>query len=316
MPPGRKYYGLARKSFRGIKPLGMSTRFPVLTFLAVGAICGAPGHAQINVTSPTTEWTTILYPGTFSDYPLDVQATSIDLDIVGDGDNPGFYSRFDNGGTDTLGTDGWLGFRLRLAGDQSPLGFSGQAWVGADVDGNGSLDIFIGTNASTISIHDAGTGANTSPSTTSIESTAVWSTAATADLYDWSPVSVSLDPPITHFDIDNDNKPDTDHFLTFVVPFAELVAAVETLTGLTAFNDASSLAYVAATASQGQTLNSDLNAVDGGVNSSISWTDLGGITPTLGVDGEPYAVPEPSLAALLLGLASLGIFVVRKRRPR
>ncbi len=272
--------------------------------------------AAIVVGSDSAIWTPVSYSNNVeTDYSGDTQANSVDLDIVGNASHPGFYTLFDNGGTTSVLTDGEVGFRLRMAGDQGQPTFGGQAWIGMDVDADGALDLFIGADKDFLSIHDAGTGANNSPSTTTIEAAPVWSQAVSQVNFLWTAVSPELDSNATSFDIDGATKPEPDFFLSFVVPFSELVDAVTTLTGVTTFDDTSPLAYIAATASQANSLNSDLNGVDGQVNSTITWTDLDGITPTVSVTGEPYSnVPEPATTALAAGI--LALLILMLRRPR
>ena len=43
--------------------------------------------------------------------------------------------------------------------------------------------------------------------------------------------------------------------------------------------------YVMGTATQANSFNQDLNGVNGGVNSSLTWADLGAITTPLNVTG-------------------------------
>lgn len=273
-------------------------------------------YASIPIASPTNLWKEIVYPGTTSDFVTDEQAKSIDRDLVGDADHAAFFTRFDDNSTEADRTDGEIAFRMRMAGDQPPPGFGGQMWIGADIDANGSLDIFIGANDSLISIHSAGTDLNISPNTTSVEATPFWSTPAVpGDNYLWTEVTPALDPDATNFDIDAVKKGSPDYFLTFKLSFNAFVVAVNTITPLTDFDDTAPLAYVAATASQGQTLNADLNGVDGGVNSSISWVDLDAISPQISVDGEIFNAPEPSATGLAIAGACLLTVLYFRRRP-
>ena len=272
-------------------------------------------YGSIPIASPTNLWRAIVYPGTTSDFVADEQAKSIDRDLVGDADHSAFYTRFDDNGTDADPTDGEVAFRLRMAGDQPPPGFGGQMWIGADVDGNGSLDIFIGANDAQIAIHAAGTDLNISPNTTSIEATPFWSTPAVpGDNFLWTEITPALDPDTTNFDIDAAKKGSPDYFLSFKLSFNAFVVAVNALTPVIDFDDSAPLAYVAATASQGQTLNADLNGVDGGVNSSISWVDLDALSPQITVDGEIFNAPEPSTTALAIACAGLLAVLWNRRR--
>src|SRR5688572_31126677 len=94
----------------------------------------AAAYAQINPTSPTTNWTAVLYPPsspTVPDPGSDQQTGSKEADIVGAASVASFYTKFFNGGTPSL-TDGQLAFRVRLAEEQTPPGFSTAAFVGID----------------------------------------------------------------------------------------------------------------------------------------------------------------------------------------
>lgn len=272
-------------------------------------------YAMIPVLSSSEDWAAVPYPNTQSDFYEDEQAKSVDRDIIGDEANPAFYTRFDDGGTADNLTDGEIAFRLRMAGDKPPEGFGGQAWIGADIDLDGTLDFFIGANDSFISIHAAGGDLNNSPSTTSIDSNPLWSIPTSNFNFSWTAVTAELDPTASSFNLDGGKKKGgEDFFLTFTLPFQEVVNAVETLTGVAFLDENSAIAYVAATASQGNTLNSDINGVNGGVKSSLTWGELGAISPALRMDGSLYSsVPEPRLAAIMASLSAL-IFVVHRRR--
>ncbi|HMP82532.1 MAG TPA: PEP-CTERM sorting domain-containing protein [Verrucomicrobiota bacterium] len=274
-------------------------------------------HAQILPNSPTTLWTPVLYGAnnpTIPDPASDQQTGSKESDIVGNTNHPSLFTRFYNGGTPSL-TDGQMAFRLRLAEEKNPVGYNGAAFIGMDGNGDGALDIFVGVNNSgssdMVGIWAAGTGANISPSTTTIANSAFRSYGQGTTNYGWTVVNATSDPLALTFDVDNGGA--ADRFLSFVVPFADVVAAMNSV-GIFGFNENSLLSYVAATATQANSLNQDLNGVNGGVNSSATWASLGALTLPYSASGAPALVPEPSMVSLLLlGISSLvGIRARRK----
>jgi hypothetical protein len=275
------------------------------------AVAGAALHlpAQISPTSPTTLWTAVAYPN--NNYPdpfSDQQTGGKESDIVGTTNTPSFYKRFDDGGTPANLTDGQLAFRLRLAQQDNPPGFTGAAFVGIDGNADGALDIFVGVNnqgsGNKVGIWDAGPGLNISPSTTTMASSPRFSYTPTTANYDWSAVSLTLDPGATTLDVDGGGK--TDYFLTWIVPFADVVSALAA-NGVAGFNQNTAMALVSATATQDNSLNQDLNGVAGSVNSSLTWTQLGAATFPYSADGiQP--VPEPGVLTLaLLTTAAVGL---------
>ena len=281
----------------------------LVVYVALCLSAGHPALAQIIPTSPTTLWTTILYPTnapTVPDPAGDQQTGSKEGDIVGNGLTPSLYTQFYNGGTPSL-TDGQIAFRFRLAEEKNPPGYSGFAFVGLDANNDGRLDLFVGVNNSgstaELGIYGPGTGANISPNTTSLINPAMTTYAETTANYSWTLVNATIDPVTLTFDVDNGGV--TDRFLTWVMPFAGLVNAFTTL-GILGINENSVVTYVAATATQANSLNQDINGVNGGVNSTTTWTALGGLSQPLTLQGT--ATPEPTAAMLLaLGLGVIGL---------
>jgi len=286
---------------------------PRLLLLLASAVLALNLRAQISPTSPTTIWTALAYPN--NNYPdpfSDQQTGGKESDIVGTVADAPFYKLFYDGGTPGNLTDGQLGFRLRLAQQDNPPGFSGAAFVGIDGDVDGALDIFVGVNnqgsGDNIAIWDAGAGLNTSPNTTTIVSPPRYSYAPTASNYNWSAVSLTLDPSATTLDMDAGGK--TDYFLTWVVPFADIVTGLVT-NGISGFNENTSMLLVSATATQDNNLNQDLNGVAGSLNSSLTWELLGAVTFPYSANGIT-PVPEPSSVTLAL----LAIAVIGRRSQR
>ncbi len=263
--------------------------------------------ASIDPSSPTVQWTEISYPTLQPDFADDQQTGITEADIVGDLANPAFYTIFDDQGNADP-SDDQIGFRVRLGADKNPLGFEHFFAVGLDVDLDGALDLFLGVdnsgNSDALGIFDAGTGANTSPSTTSIVSMELVSYTETAANYAFEPVTLTNDPAPTVLDMDADGN--TDHFLSFVIPFADVVAQL----GLPGFGPNSAVRYVAGTSTQPNALNQDLGGPDGGTSSSLTWEQLGAVSDTFTASGQP--VPEPDSAALL----AMGLVLLAAARPR
>ena len=266
------------------------------------------GAATIDPASPTTGWTEISYPLLLPDYSDDQRTGISEADIVGDAGNPAFYTAFDDAGTPST-TDGNIAFRVRIGADKNPSGFSQFMGVGLDADLDGAIDLFLAVensgNPDRVAIYDTGTGANTSPDTTSIDSSYLFSYSLSVANYDFQAVTATSDPTATSFDVDGDG--DTDHFLTWVVPFADVLTALaaQSITGI---DEDSTLRYVLGSSTQSNSLNQDLGGPNGGTNSTDTWEVLGAISNPISASGTPVSTPEPDTAALLsLGLVALAV---------
>lgn len=248
------------------------------------------------------------------DYLADQQTGTASGDIVGLESNYGMLVTFDDLGPLST-TDGILGFRLRLDASGGPTNkpaFDRVAWIGIDADINGSIDAFLGLNlqgsSSEIGIFAPGTGANTSPNTTSIASTAFQTYPLTTANYNYRPVDHTIDGGTLN-DVTTTTAGDPDYYVSFMVPFSDVVAFLNTKS--ISIDDTAPLRYVSATSTQTNSLNQDLGGVDGGVNSTTTWVDLGGFTQVVTADGN--LVPEPSTGLLAL-MATLGMCGLRRRQ--
>ena len=259
----------------------------------------------VDLTAPTTSWTAILYSNNNPDPSNDQQTGASEGDIVGNAAHPSAYTMFGDAGTPSL-TDGTLGFRIRLGADTNPIGFKTALFVGIDANSDGKLDLFLGVNnsgsADTIGIWNPGTGANVSPSTTSMVATPLVSYTPTASNYYWSPVTTTNDPSVgSATDLDGGGQ--NDYFLGFAIPFSDIVAQLAAA-GIT-FDQNSSLTYVVATATQANSLNQDLNGVSGSVNSSLTWSQLGVLSNPMtaaGMAAVPEINPAPWIGLLLVAV--------------
>ncbi len=262
------------------------------------------------VSQSSMAWTPLI--GNY-DYLADQQTGVPAGDIVGVGTNYGLLVTMNDNGT-AIRTDGTLGFRLRLdaaGGPANKPAFDRAAWIGIDADINGSVDVFLGLNmsgsATELGVYSPGTDANTSPSTTSIASTAYRPTTISASTYDYRPVDFANDGGTTN-DVTTTTAGDPDYYVSFMLPFADVVSF---LAGKSInITDQSPLRYVSATSTQGNSLNQDLGGVNGGVNSATTWVNLGGFTQTVYASGT--AVPEPS-GFMLMAMLSFPFVSLRRR---
>lgn len=273
----------------------------------------------MDVTSPTTTWTGIKYGGSNGfDPTVDQQTGSAEGDIVGSAQHASVYTYFADANTPST-TDGMLGFRIRLGEDSSPAGFKTAAFVGIITNAaSGKIDLFVGVNnsgsADAIGIFWPGSGANTSPSTTTI-SGAMISYTETALNYNWSPVNTTIDPSVgTATDLDGGGG--NDYFLTFAVPFSDIVAQLAAR-GITGINENSTFSYVIATSTQGNSLNQDLNGVPKNYNGALSWGALGALAdPTTPISAVPEGNAATFVSVLLAAVVAHQHFRISRKRRR
>jgi hypothetical protein len=281
--------------------------------LIVGGFGLKTAQAQL-LTASTSSWVPLKYGGSSTyDPSVDQQTGQRESDLVGTANLiPSFYTTFDPG-TSSL-TDGTIYFRSRHSEDSQSAGYSGYLWVGIDANADNILDIFVGaarqgtSSSFRMVICNPGTNTNSSPNTTTI-TTEIYSASHTASNYDWSPVSAS-NYSGTNFDADSNGN--TDYFMSFSLPFQEIVNALNT-TGngrptAISINENTALRYVVATSQQGNSINQDYNGGSIGVNSSTSWVSLGVISdPTSTISMS--TIPEPSSFFFLI----LGVGAIAKR---
>ena len=304
------------------RPFIMITRFttPLSVFLcALVVLLAFTFHASaqggVDLDSPTTGWTPVLYLNNNPDPSSDQQTGSEEGDIVGNLAHPSVYTKFDDAGTTNNNIDGTLAFRVRLGADVSPAGFKTALFVGVDANGDGKLDIFIGVNNSgshnEVGIWTMGPTANNSPSTTTISNSPVVSnpTDVASNYYRWVPVTTTnpftIDPTLNGAS-DIDGGGNVDYFLSFSISFGALVNQLSLLSPSISITDQSSLSYVIETATQANSLNQDLNGIGKIYDPNATYASLGIISNAM-------IVPEPSVvgAVILGGLALAGC---RKRR--
>jgi len=296
-----------------------SQRGKAVAFVAACAVAisTTANGVLVDITSPTTTWTPVLYSNNNPDPSSDQQTGSAEGDIVGNATHASVYTTFGNADTPSL-TDGTLAFRIRIGADSSPAGFKAALFVGIDGNSDGTLDLFLGVNnsgsANMIGIWDPGTGLNISPSTTSIVSTPLVSYTQTAANYWWTPVTATNDPTTAGaFDLDASGP---DQFLSFSIPFADVVAQLAT-NGITGFNENSTMSYVISTATQANSLNQDLNGVGKSYDTSASWSTLGVLSNPITPAGVAV-VPELDSAVGVVGLL-VAVFAhqhFKRRRAR
>ena len=108
----------------------------------------------------------------------------------------------------------------------------------------------------------------------------------------------------------------TDYFVSFVIPFADVVSALAAQ-GISGFNDAAVMRFVIGSSTQPNALNQDLGGPNGGTSSTQTWAQLGAISNSLTSSGGFLPVPEPGTASRdSLGLRALAARTASARRSR
>lgn len=260
----------------------------------------------VTVSNSSLEWTPLA--GNF-DFLGDQSTGQPEDDIVGTGTNYGFLIGFNDNGASSH-TDGELFFRVRVDAGGT---LNDVTWIGIDADVNGSLDAFVSMNPKTnpdqIAIYLPGTDANTSPSTTSIGAPTTIVDANASDFgstyFNYRPVDHLTDGGDTD-DITAGTSGDTDYYVSFMVPFQNVVSFLNTNSGIT-ITDESQIRYFVATSTQDNALNQDIGGIDGyDKKSTTPWTDLGAFSASVTL------VPEPCSGILAIGsLASM--LLIRRR---
>lgn len=247
------------------------------------------------------------------DYSSDEQATSVESDIVGNSDNRSFFTYFDDQGTIST-TDDMLGYRVRVAGEKNPAGFNNVVFVGMDLDQDNDLDVFAGVSfagsSSVIGLFAPGTGANNSPSTTTIQgiSPTYQDQAVQGTNFDFRAVTAGDGGTTT--DVDGG---ETDYYVSFLIAYSDLEGYASSI-GIALTQD-TPISYVLATATQDNSLNQDFNGLPKTFDGSTTWKDLGVLTTPVTVTGSTAGpvIPEPS-TSLLAGLAGVAFLFRRKRQ--
>lgn len=266
----------------------------------------APSEAwSLSIAGPTSEWSAIIYPGLTPDPGDDHQTGQAEADIVGDLTFAALFTQYDAGSLPST-SDDVVAFRMRLGSEKNPSGYSHVALVGMDADLDGSIDVYIvldNAGQDELALYTVGTGSNTSPNTTDTSSTSYTYIESSLN-YDWSAVSVVNCSECTALDLDLDADGNNDYFLSFSVPFDDIVAVLA-LDGITGVTPSTMVSYVIGTSTQVNSYNQDLGGVDGDPpTSGTLWTDMGALSVPAGVN----PVPEPSTAMLLsLGLGMLAV---------
>ena len=226
---------------------------------------------------------------------------SVSQDIVGDGTYRAAYLKYADNGTSSDPSDDYIAFRIRVNNCNVGTSFTPFVFAGADVTGDGAIDFFMGAynpggGAGYLGVYDASGAGNTGPSDTGIAgSTSVkYNSSTTGYTSLWNFQSVGDGSKFSS---------DTDYFISFQFSIANINSKKATF-GLT--NDLgpnSPVRFIIGTAAQDNAFNQDISGYngDGYLKSSLSWANLGVLSPSISLSGaslnSPPTTSNTSLAS-------------------
>jgi hypothetical protein len=289
-----------------MKTKGFNMKKKIIIMIGLAALCGM-AQAALVISSSTTNWNPISYGSNIPDPSSDQSTGQADVDLVGNATHASFYTQFDGAGTPAL-NDGTWAFRSRHAADKNPPGYDKYLFIGLDANADGALDLYVGFDGSSsksyVRIYGAGAG-QVSPGTVNIGA-ALYSYAATASNFSWTAVTAVINP-IPGLDTDLDNLGDNDYFLSFALPFNDIVNALFTTKGIT-ITENSAVSFVAATSTQANKMNQDYLGINdkSGYNPTNTFSQLGVISTAT-----PPVIPEPA-TVLLFGVGGMGAWLLRR----
>ena len=280
----------------------------LLARLLLGAMASFAVPAQaavtpINLAGPVSSWDIVMKGAAF-DPGNDQQASANPgVDIVGTDFDATLFTIYDDKGTVGTTADDELAFRVRVGGANSQGAFGGYMWIGMDVDLDGDLDAFIGMSGNgktgaqfsgAVNAYEAGTGLNTSPSTSSADNPVLVATLLdNGTNYSFDTVNGTTDPLASSTDINLDAV--TDRFVSFKVSWDALRTALNSkpltdpsgnligsLGGGVGITDSTPIAYTLSTSTNANNVNSDVGGYDNKNDDlSVSFADQGAFSPPL-----------------------------------
>ncbi|MBT7081619.1 MAG: DUF4347 domain-containing protein, partial [Chloroflexi bacterium] len=266
-------------------------------FNNLSTLASYEGTLAIAINGSTADWDVVLKGSKF-DNADDQQSPQTDLDLVGNSTHALLYMKFDEKDAGTA--DDEIGFRVRVTGSKSSTSSSfssGYIFTGVDSDLDGDLDFFISIstkNNSGIQVWSPGTGANNSPSTTTITSGVQIVSEDDFDStnYSFTPVSSTTDPSAVNNDMKTSsnlslsgNYDEVDHFLSFKFSFASLVTALGNK--LITIDKDTTLQYTLATSTQSNSFNSDIGGYSKTDDTSTTYAAQGAFSAKASYSNAP-----------------------------